>query len=279
MLRPGMRPLRRSMDGGAVRVMGGATRLASGLASRGGRRHSRAPALVVASLCPYQTLGVSETADMNEIKRAYRKMALKHHPDREGGSESMFLAIHEAYEILLGTKQGKNMDRSTGWDFHDWYWKFLMRRKHGHKGPGQAHDDHHSGSASREQVRSQLAGLRHRAAVRAQRMRTEDGHSQHGRAHVGDEDTGTNDDEEMEWMGHIGEEDSSPESFWQEDDGTGGAPTESATEEGRQAYQRLCEEARRRQSLSGTENHQAVRSQLAGLKRRANIRKEMDFDS
>jgi DnaJ-class molecular chaperone len=47
----------------------------------------------------YSTLGVSRTASQDEIKAAYRKMAMKHHPDR-GGDESTFKKISEAYDVL-----------------------------------------------------------------------------------------------------------------------------------------------------------------------------------
>jgi len=49
---------------------------------------------------PYQVLGVSRTANKEEIKKAYRSLALKHHPDHNGGSEESegrFKAINQAY--------------------------------------------------------------------------------------------------------------------------------------------------------------------------------------
>ena len=47
----------------------------------------------------YSTLGVDKTATSEEIKSAYRKLAMKHHPDR-GGDEKQFQQITEAYETL-----------------------------------------------------------------------------------------------------------------------------------------------------------------------------------
>lgn len=47
----------------------------------------------------YQILDVSKTASLNEIKKAYRKEAMKHHPDR-GGDAVRFRQISEAYNIL-----------------------------------------------------------------------------------------------------------------------------------------------------------------------------------
>jgi curved DNA-binding protein len=47
----------------------------------------------------YKTLGLSPGATEEEIKKAYRKMAMKHHPDR-GGDETEFKRIKQAYEAL-----------------------------------------------------------------------------------------------------------------------------------------------------------------------------------
>jgi len=47
----------------------------------------------------YQLLGLSKNASDNEIRKAYRNLALKHHPDK-GGDPNQFKAISEAYEVL-----------------------------------------------------------------------------------------------------------------------------------------------------------------------------------
>tara|TARA_B110000046_G_scaffold185854_2_gene229882 strand:- start:14228 stop:15142 length:915 start_codon:yes stop_codon:yes gene_type:complete len=48
----------------------------------------------------YATLGVNENADQADIKRAYRKLSLKHHPDKNGGDDTHFKKISEAYDTL-----------------------------------------------------------------------------------------------------------------------------------------------------------------------------------
>ena len=52
----------------------------------------------------YETLGVSEDAKPAAIKKAYRKLAMKHHPDK-GGDEKMFKEINEANDILTSDKR------------------------------------------------------------------------------------------------------------------------------------------------------------------------------
>lgn len=48
----------------------------------------------------YDLLGVSPTADENELKKGYRKAALKYHPDKPTGDEEKFKDVGEAYDIL-----------------------------------------------------------------------------------------------------------------------------------------------------------------------------------
>jgi len=48
----------------------------------------------------YDILGVSKGASDDEIKKAYRKAAHKHHPDKSGGDEAQFKKVNEAYQVL-----------------------------------------------------------------------------------------------------------------------------------------------------------------------------------
>jgi DnaJ family protein A protein 2 len=57
---------------------------------------------------PYQTLGVSRNASKDEIKKAYKKLAMKHHPDK-GGDATKFKDITNAYTELTEDKQPETM--------------------------------------------------------------------------------------------------------------------------------------------------------------------------
>ena len=58
----------------------------------------------------YEILGITRSASQDEIKKAFRKLAHKHHPDK-GGSESKFKEINEAYQILSDEKKRAEYDR------------------------------------------------------------------------------------------------------------------------------------------------------------------------
>ena len=58
--------------------------------------------IVTAGTDYYELLGVSRSADTKELKRAYRQLARKYHPDvnKEPGAEDKFKEISNAYEVL-----------------------------------------------------------------------------------------------------------------------------------------------------------------------------------
>ena len=55
----------------------------------------------------YQILGVPSDASVGALKKAYRRQALRHHPDRVGGSHRGFARVHQAYEAALKKAQAK----------------------------------------------------------------------------------------------------------------------------------------------------------------------------
>jgi curved DNA-binding protein len=61
---------------------------------------------------PYNTLGLERSATDDEIKKAYRKLALEHHPDRTGGDDTKFKEIAEAYDILSDPKKKSQLNSS-----------------------------------------------------------------------------------------------------------------------------------------------------------------------
>jgi len=59
----------------------------------------------------YEILGVSKTASADEIKKAFRKAAVKYHPDKEGGDETKFKEVNEAYEVLKDQQKRQRYDQ------------------------------------------------------------------------------------------------------------------------------------------------------------------------
>lgn len=86
----------------------------------------------------YTRLGVGAKASQDEIKRAYRKLASKHHPDR-GGDEAQFKLVQEAYETLSDPNRRQQYDnpQPQGFSFED---MFRQAGPFGQKRPSRSHD-------------------------------------------------------------------------------------------------------------------------------------------
>jgi molecular chaperone DnaJ len=59
----------------------------------------------------YQILGVEQSASTEDIKKAYRRLAHKYHPDKKGGDEKKFKEISEAYQILNDKNKREQYDK------------------------------------------------------------------------------------------------------------------------------------------------------------------------
>jgi len=59
----------------------------------------------------YKTLNISRSASEEEVKKAYRKLAHKHHPDKPGGNEKKFKEINEAYQVLSNKEKRAQYDK------------------------------------------------------------------------------------------------------------------------------------------------------------------------
>jgi len=59
----------------------------------------------------YKILGVNKNASKDEIKKAFRVLAHKHHPDKNGGSDKEFKEANEAYQVLSDDNKRANYDR------------------------------------------------------------------------------------------------------------------------------------------------------------------------
>ncbi len=93
----------------------------------------------------YSTLGVTKTASEDELKKAYRKLAQKYHPDKNQGdkvAEEKFKDIQEAYQVLSDAEKRKKYDllgsnwnrhRSTGGSGTDFNWQDYYQKTSGKK--------------------------------------------------------------------------------------------------------------------------------------------------
>ena len=58
----------------------------------------------------YQILGIDKRATDDDIKKAFRKLAQKFHPDKKGGDEARFKEVSEAYAVLSAKKKRAESD-------------------------------------------------------------------------------------------------------------------------------------------------------------------------
>merc|ERR1740123_417093 len=76
-----------------------------GMGGKGGGRQKNADTTKF-----YKTLEVDKDANDSEIKKAYRKLAVKHHPDK-GGDQEKFKEITRAYEVLSDSEKRSTYDK------------------------------------------------------------------------------------------------------------------------------------------------------------------------
>jgi curved DNA-binding protein CbpA len=71
----------------------------------------------------YEVLGVTKNASLDEIKAAYRKLAMRYHPDRNFGdkeAEEIFKEINAAYDVLSDDQKRQAYDAFLEQDYQEW---------------------------------------------------------------------------------------------------------------------------------------------------------------
>ena len=69
----------------------------------------------------YEILGLKENCSQKSIKKRYKKLALKFHPDKNSGHEEKFKNIALAYEVLSDNEKRKKYDNNFPLDYFDLY--------------------------------------------------------------------------------------------------------------------------------------------------------------
>jgi len=81
----------------------------------------------------YETLGISKDATQDDVKKAYRKMSKKYHPDVNGGDDVMFKKLNDAYSVLGDTNKRREHDTPahsfSGGAFHDDFFNSFFNQR------------------------------------------------------------------------------------------------------------------------------------------------------
>jgi len=88
----------------------------------------------------YKILGVEKNASQDDVKKAFKKLAMQYHPDKPSGDEAKFKEINEAYQVLGDVEKRKRYDQ-FGADFEQQggfgggvNWEDFMRAARGQGG-------------------------------------------------------------------------------------------------------------------------------------------------